>query len=335
MPLVSVIAAIYNVDRYVEDCIKSIAGQTFGDMEILLIDDGSQDAGGAICDRYAREDGRIRVIHKENGGIADVRNLGLKEAEGTYLMYVDGDDFLAPDCVEHAVAGAKKYGADLVVFDFTEIEESTGRQDRWSMQVPRDRVINVNTNPELLVASPSPCNKLYRKAFWEKTGLRYPSGRNYEDLTLTPQLMLKAEKVVYLDSDPLYYYVLHDGSIMRSKNFAKSYRERTAAMEDILRYFQKQGAYAGFRRELEYLAFEQVFFVPTKEVLYYEPGNPYLERFGEYVFRHFPEADKNHYVREWLSKKDKLILWLIRRKLYGAVRMLSWLRKRADLLRGK
>ena len=228
MPLVSVIAAIYNVERYVEDCIKSIAGQTFGDMEILLIDDGSQDAGGAICDRYAREDGRIRVIHKENGGIADVRNLGLKEAKGTYLMYVDGDDFLAPDCVEHAVAGAKKYEADLVVFDFTEIEESTGRQDRWSMQVPRDRVINVNTNPELLVASPSPCNKLYRKAFWEKTGLRYPSGRNYEDLTLTPQLMLKAEKVVYLDSDPLYYYVLHDGSIMRSKNFAKSYRERTA-----------------------------------------------------------------------------------------------------------
>lgn len=335
MPLVSVIAAIYNVEKYVEICIKSITGQTYKDLEILLIDDGSGDASGEICDRYARTDGRIRVIHRQNGGIADVRNLGLAEATGSYLLYVDGDDYIAPDCVEHAVAAAEKYEADLVVFDFTEIEESTGRQDVWRMQVPRDRVIKADTNPGLLVASPSPCNKLYRRAFWEKTGLRYPTGRNYEDLTLTPQLILEAERVVYLDSSPLYYYILHDGSIMRSKDFGRSYRERKAAIEDILQYFQKQGVYDRFQEELEYLAFEQAFFVPTKEVLYYEPKSPWLEKFGAYVFRRFPQAAKNPYVREWLSPKDKLILWLIRRKLYGAVRMLSWLRKRADLLRRK
>ena len=90
MPIVTVVVAVYNIEKYIEKCIRSVIAQTWKDIEILLIDDGSTDSSGNICDSYAKTDDRIRVIHKVNGGISDVRNVGLEKATGSYLMYVDG-----------------------------------------------------------------------------------------------------------------------------------------------------------------------------------------------------------------------------------------------------
>lgn len=335
MPLVSLVIAVYNIEEYIGACIRSAAGQTYSNLEILLIDDGSSDRSGEICDEAAGKDPRIRVIHKENKGISDVRNVGIQEARGIYLMYIDGDDYISPDCVESVLLCARENEADIVVFDYTEVEESTGRKDHWSMDVPRGVVTDAKETPALLVASPSPCNKLYRKAFLEDTGLRYPVGRNYEDLAVTPRFMVNARRVVYLERPPLYYYIIHDGSIMRSRNFKKSFEDRKAAVEDILDYFKSHGLYDEFKDELEYLTFEHAYFVPTKEVLYYDPKSEYRGRFREFVLDIFPRAEKNPYVRMWLSRKDKLILWLMARRLYCVIRLLSRIRKKADLKKKK
>ena len=330
MPLVSVIVAVYNVERYIEKCIESLTVQTYRNLEILLIDDGSGDRSGEICDKYAEEDFRIRVIHKKNGGISDVRNIGLSQASGVYLMYVDGDDYVSPNFVEAAVSCAEEHQADVVIFDFEEIEEATGRHDRWSMQSARDRVTNAKEQPQLLITTPSPCNKLYRCAFWQGIGLTYPVGRNYEDLTMIPRLLVNAGRVVYLQSGPLYHYILHEGSIMRSRNFEKSYLDRTAAIQDILLYFLEQGLYEVFRQELEYLAFEHAYFIPIKEILLYEPQSPYLKKFREYVPGLFPNAGANPYVKKCLSKKDHIMLRLIRWRWYGVMRFLSQARRQKD-----
>ena len=96
-PVISVIVPVYNVEKYLEKCVQSVLAQTFKEIEILLIDDGSKDASGRLCDQYALKDGRIRVIHKENGGLSDARNRGIMEARGDYLSFIDGDDYIEPD----------------------------------------------------------------------------------------------------------------------------------------------------------------------------------------------------------------------------------------------
>lgn len=335
LPLVSVVVAAYNVERYIDRCIKSLVDQTYRNLEILLIDDGSPDNSGDICERYADEDSRIRVIHKENGGLSDVRNVGLAQASGTYLMYVDGDDYVSPDFVKAAVSCAEEHTADVVFFDFEEIEEDTGRRDRWSMEIPRDTVLNARQLPKVLTVTPCAWNKLYRLEFFRSTGLKYPLKRNYEDLTMSPRLLVHAGRVVYLQSEPLYSYILREGSIMRSKDFEKSYRDRKAAIEDILSYFKNRGLYETFRQELEYLAFEHAFFVPIKEIVLDNPKSPYLKKFREYVPGLFPEAAKNPYVKECLSMKDRVMLTLIMWKLYGLMLFLSRVRRQKDLVTKK
>lgn len=332
-PLVSVVVAAYNVERYIERCIKSLIGQTYRNLEILLIDDGATDRSGEICGQYAEIDSRIRVIYKENGGLSDVRNVGLQQAAGTYLMYVDGDDYVSENFVEAVASCAEKHHADVVIFDFEEIEEDTGRRDRWSMKFPRDTVVDVKQMPKVLTVTPSSWNKLYRLDFFRSTGLTYPLGRNYEDLTMNPRLLVNAARIVYLQSEPLYYYILRDGSIMRSKNFEKSYLQRKAAIEDVLSYFREQGVYETFQKELEYLAFEHAFFVPIKEILVSDQKSPCLRRFREYVPGIFPKVLENPYVKECLSKKDRVMLRLMTWRLYRVMILLSKVRKQVDIVR--
>lgn len=335
MPTVTVVVAVYNIEKYIEKCIQSIIRQTWKEMEILLVDDGSTDESGNICDQYAKTDDRIRVIHKVNGGISDVRNVGLEEALGTYLLYVDGDDYIAPECVENAVKCAERHKAEVVIFDYQEVEEATGRRERWSMEIPREKKLTVKECPSLLITTPCPWNKLYRMSLWERCGLRYPEGKVYEDLTITPQLLLNAESIVYMDSEPLYSYILREGSIMRSHNFKKSLDNRKTAMENLTAYFKEKEVFDIYKNELEYLMFEHAYFVPTKEVIYYDAHSEYRDKFRQYVFSVFPKADKNPYVRQWLSKKDRLLLFLMKRRMYWGITWLSAVRKRVDLLRNR
>jgi glycosyltransferase involved in cell wall biosynthesis len=335
MPLVSVIVAAYNVERYIEKCIVSLINQTYQNLEIILIDDGSTDLSGEICDKYAKKDSRIRVIHQKNAGIAEVRNTGLSESVGKYLMYVDGDDYVAENFVDAAVNCAEKYMAEIVIFDFEEIEESTGRCDRWSMNIPRNQVIDARQLPSVLITTPCMWNKLYLRSFWVDMGLRYPSGRNYEDLTMTPKLLSKASKIIYLQSEPLYFYMVHSGSIMRSRNFEKSFRDRTAAIGDILHFLKKEGLFKTFKNEMEYLTFEHVYFVPVKEILMENVRSIYLELFREYILEKFPEAFKNPYIKKNLSKKDRVMLRLMIWRAYEIIVLLSKIRSRVDKYRFK
>lgn len=117
-PLVSVIVPVYNTEKYLEKCIGSLLGQSYGNLEIILVNDGSTDKSGRICEEYARKDSRVRVIHKDNGGVSDARNSGLRAASGTYLCFLDSDDYTEPGTVEHAVQVAETEKADAVIWSY-------------------------------------------------------------------------------------------------------------------------------------------------------------------------------------------------------------------------
>ena len=123
MELVSIVVPIYKVEQYLERCVQSICNQTYPKLEIILVDDGSPDQCGELCEMYAKKDERIRVVHKENGGLSDARNEGVKYATGKYILFVDSDDYIAEDLVEKTVEVAETQNCDIVLFDYYYVED--------------------------------------------------------------------------------------------------------------------------------------------------------------------------------------------------------------------
>ena len=172
MELVSVIIPVYNVEKYLARCIQSVCGQSYQGLEIILVDDGSKDKSGVICDEYAERDGRIKVIHKENGGLGDARNAGVEKAEGKYLLFVDSDDRIHENLVRDTVETAEKNQADMVIFDYIGEEENGNLTDRFTFPFSANRVIEVAEEKELIMRSCSAVNKLIRRELWKESGFQ-------------------------------------------------------------------------------------------------------------------------------------------------------------------
>lgn len=329
MELVSIVVPVYNIEQYIPRCIESIQGQTYQELEIILVDDGATDQSGDICDEYAKQDARIHVLHQKNGGLSFARNQGAAQATGKYLFFVDGDDFVSAHMVEKAVQCAEELDAELVFFDYESIEEETGRRDLYHFGLPRHQTFDVKSCPRVLIKSPSAWCHLYRKEFWDRTGIRYPLRQHYEDLATTPRFLLEAERIGYAAEEPLYYYTLREGSIMRSNDFERSFEDRSRALDDLLAYFKKQNQEEQYKAELEYLFFEHGYFVPSKEIVLADERSVWLSVFQKYSLHRFPKLLKNRYISE-LSFKDKVMLFLLKREMYKMMNQLSEMRKRRD-----
>lgn len=213
-PLVSIIVPIYNVEEYLDKCVLSLVSQSYVNLEILLVDDGSPDCCGELCEAWAKKDSRIRVIHKENGGLSDARNAGIAVAKGDYICFVDSDDWVSPDFVMAMYQAMVQTGARMAACDVCEV---------YPGQIPEAAgtgALRLCTSEEALEEllkgkgfRAVAWNKLYPREFWENEG--YPVGKNHEDEFVTYRLLGKAGKLVYVDK-PMYYYLQRQGSIMRS-----------------------------------------------------------------------------------------------------------------------
>lgn len=330
MELVSVIVPVYNVEKYLARCIQSVCGQSYQGLEIILVDDGSKDKSGVICDEYAEQDGRIKVIHKENGGLGDARNAGVEKAEGKYLLFVDSDDRIHENLVRDTVETAEKNQADMVIFDYIGEEENGNLTDRFTFPFSVNRVIEVAEEKELIMRSCSAVNKLIRRELWKESGFQFPKGRYYEDLATIPKVMTKTKKIVYLP-EVYYYYLMRDGSIMHSRNFEKNYEDRTWAVDQLLEYFERENLIETYRNELEYLVFENTYFVPSKEIVLNDRKSEYLKKFRDYAYNKFPQMNENYYVQQ-IAGKDKILLKLLQYRMYGMMVLMSQLRRMKDRL---
>lgn len=244
---VSVIVPIYKVEPYLKRAVASILHQTYHNLEIILVDDGSPDQCGRICDDYAKEDNRIMVIHKENGGLSDARNAGLDAAHGEYIVFVDSDDFIAEDYVETLMQCLKKYDADVAMCSYA--VTASVELDESIFKASRDETVEVCDRRELLnnlydanhkdatyfIVS---WNKIYKASLWQD--VRFPKGRIHEDEATTYKIYDRAQKGVYLHR-PLYGYFTAPSSITRDR-FNIKRLQWMDALDDRIVYFEDKTA---------------------------------------------------------------------------------------------
>lgn len=220
-PLITVIVPIYAVEPYLRACIDSILAQAYPNLEIILVDDGSPDGCPAICDEYARRDGRVRVIHKLNGGLSDARNAALDVATGAYIGFVDSDDVIEPTMYETLIAEALATGADVVACGYLtgDLDDPSSGMRRGGVErrcelSARDATLLLLEDDEL---QNYVWNKLFAARLWE--GVRFPVGQKFEDVNTTYKLIEAASKVVLLP-DPLYRYRVRGDGIVKSRALA-------------------------------------------------------------------------------------------------------------------
>ena len=213
MERISVIVPVYKVEAYLDRCVRSIVEQTYRDLEIILVDDGSPDNCGAMCDAWAQKDSRIRVIHKENGGLSDARNAGMAAATGAYIAFVDSDDYIAPDMYRLLLEQMYSDGSDMAVCGVELIYEDGSPARLLTRQ--GCRVLNHDEAMEAIVREDwlkqTVWNRLYKAALVRD--IAFPVGKFHEDVFWSWQAVCKAEKVSVLDV-PYYFYTQRSGSIM-------------------------------------------------------------------------------------------------------------------------
>lgn len=224
-PMISVIIPVYKVEDYLDKCVKSILDQTYSELEIVLVDDGSPDQCPEMCDSWAERDSRIKVIHKQNGGLSDARNAGLDICTGEYIAFVDSDDWIKANMYQIMMETLERENADICACNI--ISCYPDREVSWGGKVYT--VGNSETMLDLLYSDSlypvCAWNKLYRKELWD--GFRFPVGKICEDAFTTYMLLHKAKRIVQI-TDALYCYRIRSESIMTSSFSHKKMDEEEA-----------------------------------------------------------------------------------------------------------
>lgn len=239
MPLISVIVPVYKVEPYLARCIDSILAQTFTDFELILIDDGSPDNCGRICNEYSQKNNRIQVIHKKNGGLSSARNAGIDWAfansNSQWITFIDSDDWIHPQYLELLLSGAISTHTDICICEYTETSKLSDFEkiNNFNTQelTPEDFFVN---HP---VTSVIACCKLYKKSCFED--IRYPLGKLHEDEYTTYKVLFEKNNVSYI-KEQLYFYYTNPDSIVRSEWTSKKL-DAIKAYEEQISYFRRNG----------------------------------------------------------------------------------------------
>lgn len=234
LPLISIIVPVYQVEEYLPQCIESILDQTYTNLEIILVDDGSKDKSGQLCDEYAKREQRIRVIHKQNGGVSSARNAGLTIASGEYIGFVDSDDWIEPEMYE-ALYNAMEYNTNIAVCNY--YYDDVGKERM--VMCGKEGKLNTCSALEMLVSDETPnyaWNKLYHKEIFKR--IVFPQGKKFEDVAVMYLLFEKAETVCFVNKS-LYHYRYRKSGIIGQKSVSDML-DHCEFRIDRYRYFEKK-----------------------------------------------------------------------------------------------
>ena len=294
-PKISVIVPVYNTEKYLHRCIDSVLAQTYKDFELLLIDDGSKDSSGAICDEYAARDSRVKVFHKENGGVSSARNAGLAIASGDWIMHLDGDDWIEPDMLERLIQKGEDTGADIVMGDFL-----FAYSDRDILYSLPDWDNNKTASLNRYITSVWTCvwGGIHKRSLYEVYQLKSPQGVTYcEDFHLMARLCYHAKKVVNVHQ-PFYHYRQQEGSVMHNLS-KKTERDEQWVYQDIICFFKEQGVYDDYRKSMCWRMLKA-----TQELVL---DKSTWKTFQEMV------PEKKHYIWDcpYINRKLKMNMWCL------------------------
>ena len=261
--MISIIVPVYNVKQYLRACIQSVLGQTYPDWELLLVDDGSTDGSEKVCDEFADWDSRVRVFHKENGGVSSARNLALDNMAGEFCIMLDSDDLIHPSLLEDTLKILTETQTDAVIYGYEKVDErfSLVQNQPISEDGPIEVLSNSEVVSEILTGQRFrmlACNKLYKKELW--AGVRYPLGRKYgDDTSVTYQLMSRCRKVA-LTCNKFYFYrdrpnsALHMDISEENLQLFDSYSEMLSFFHKKNPMFDNLAAYAFDIRLFDFFA---------------------------------------------------------------------------------
>ena len=323
---ISVIVPVYKVEKYLERCVDSIRNQTYKNLEIILVDDGSEDNCPEICDRYSRLDERIKVIHQKNAGLSAARNMGLKVATGEYIALVDSDDYINCNMFADMMEQLHLKKADIVMCDCKYVYDTDEDAD-VNEKASGAEVISVDGREAQYyayrddynrIAYTVAWNKIYRRELFE--GISYPVGRIHEDEARTHQLLYRANKIVYVKY-PYYFYFQRKDSIV-GKKISRANLQQLDAYADKLRFYMEKREYELWRMEASHsmhmVCYQQGLFEKdrikisirkeqsgnslTNEIKKYKAiaGIPLVLRLEILLFIYFPRL----YFKVWRFKKD-------------------------------
>ena len=316
-PMISVIVPVYRVEPYLARCLDSIINQSYRHLEIILVDDGSPDNCGAICDDYASRDARIRVIHQKNGGPSAARNAGLDIVTGDYIVFIDSDDYIAAGMMEGLVNEIQKESSDIVIFDYF-VEK---KDEVYSVKTI-DSIKSLEKMQEMILMDSYTSfvwNKIYRASLFDNVRMCL---RKFEDLMVMPHLFLKARKIIYLPVPYYYYNHANDTALTSTVN----------AANNKLNAISKYGL---FRAWAEHEKLGRQFF---KSVVDHSEKRAVSSAIGGLVasvYRPALSGDEISEIRTYLdskrhdstlgiSKKHKILWWMVEHSrllcwIYGAV----------------
>lgn len=314
---VSVVVPFFNVENYIEKCIDSIVGQTYSNLEIILVNDGSTDRSYEICEEYANHEKRIKLITKNNGGISDARNAGLDAASGEYVFFVDSDDFLDLNAISVLKSRAEAYEADVVVCNY--IYASMKKGNLIPLKTSADALEVYDTGTDFyrqccrgknrLGHSNLVWGKLYRLSLFKN--IRFPVGKIHEDELTIYKVLAEANRTVYID-DVLYYYVVRAGSIMRVKSPEQDLY-RIEAYEERYKFFEA-------RNETEIVNHTLSLLLGGYILDYYRIDNPETKKM---LYEKCKRVFRDERKRFCFIKRCQYVLFLNSPNIYRIVRRMD------------
>lgn len=304
--LITIVVPVYNVERYVEKCLDSIIKQTYQNIEVLVINDGSTDNSLEIIKEFSKRDNRVLIFTKENGGLSDARNYGLDRAQGKYILFIDSDDYIESDMVNKMYSEALMNDADLVYCDIKYVFENESSPPfivtGFRQNIEGDSVVKG------LLSVPSAWNKLYKKSLFDQTDVRYPNGLWYEDIPTTFRLLPTIKKIGYVN-EPFVNYLQRDGSIMSSK-----YDDRMLHIYEVFNivntYYKEIDIFDKYYVELEFAFIEHIILYGTNRFLRVPTGSKLIHRSLMDASIMFPKWKHNKYLK-LLSKHDQIFLKIL------------------------
>ena len=293
--LISVIVAAYNIADYIERGINSIRSQTYQNLEIIVVDDGSTDGTGDICDNLALKDARVRVIHKENSGPAQARNVGIAQAKGSYIGFVDGDDWIDPDMYEKMLGALREQNADIAICRYRQVHKTHTEDqsvDRAIVFEGQEALQYYVQETEEYAIQNAAWNKLYKKEIL--IGITFPAGKWYEDIMFATMALARASRCIYLDTACYNYIIDREGSIMNTQINPRTFTDQIPAYYEKTKFLKELGRqdladvhdYFFYKRLLLFYDQLQKTDIPDKD--------KYLEQIEQII-----RDNKEHYARAY------------------------------------
>ena len=314
-PKVSIIVPVYNVEKYLSKCLDSLVNQSFKNIEILIINDGSTDSSQSIINDYhKRYPHLIKFYLKDNGGLSSARNYGIEHALGEYLLFVDSDDYLHLDAVKKLYNKAYISNSDIICFNYIEDREGVLKK-----VITFDNRIQ-NMYSKYLLSKPSACIKFCKKKLFLELSICFLEDVYYEDLATMPLLIMGKPKITFINED-LYFYYVREGSILNEKNFNPKFYDIFKVLEYLEKVFKQHKLSVKYLDEIEYLYIEHLLRATGIRFLRYPDKKTNISKIVETMKEKFPNWKNNKYFKRENIKK-KIMCKLIFCKQFFLIRIL-------------